>query len=456
MKKERIFAGLGLAALIIAVSFVLAGCENPAGDDGGYSIVTERYVTVPVSSLISAAQSAKLSRAVEDSDSYLLASSGIDEDNEIHYYLYYLGYVKSVPIAYKEAYRYNGTTSITITFEKNWVTEETITESTTKTKENTTSVNASATVTAGIEASAGVLFASVKTSLSASTTLGTEYLSTVSVSNTLETAKAKAEGETQSISATIGEHGEEPGTYRYSLFGVTDVYCLFAVDPESREVLSTEYTTCARASTYAWGIDFDPDEIPAFGKTGEGDLLEIPEIDFNTVDAPTDILEGMPEPPPPATVDDEVTINIGQIVGGATRAGGGDDDINSQSGRHTDWEFEVRSMNLINQRTDGTYDTLEISFLYTVKEGQSNWTELQVNKVHQVNFGSYKALELRTPTNEKRAGTINGEQHGWVSAGSWSNGLLNSLSLKIDDSGDDRNNIGFNPNLTIRFVKKNN
>jgi predicted small secreted protein len=48
MKKQRIFTGLGLAALILAASLSLAGCENPAGDDPGYSIVTGRYETVPV------------------------------------------------------------------------------------------------------------------------------------------------------------------------------------------------------------------------------------------------------------------------------------------------------------------------------------------------------------------------------------------------------------------------
>jgi hypothetical protein len=455
MKKQRIFTGLGLAVLIMAVSFALAGCKNPASDNGtgGQNIVTKRYTTVPVRSMT------RTNRTVGDSDSHVLVSSGIGGDDGIHYYLYYLGYVQSVPIAYKTQYYYNGSTPITITFQKDWVNEETITESTTQTKEKTTTVNASATVTAGVEAEAGVLFAKAKATASLSATLGTEYASAVSVSDTLETAQTKANGESESISATIGDHGEAPGTYRYALFGVTDVYCTFAVNPTTRTVHSIKYTTCARESTYAWGLDFDASEIATFGKTGGGDLLEIPEIDFTKVGAPTDILEGEPEPPPPpppATINAEVTINIGRIIGGATNDGG-DNGVNTQNGRHTDWEFEVKSMRLINERTDGTYDNLEISFLYTVKEGQSNWTVLKIDKVHTVPFGDNKALELRTPTTEKRTGTINGEQHDWVSAGSWSNGLLNSLSIKIDDNAtDDRNYIGFDPTLTIRFVKKNN
>jgi hypothetical protein len=455
MKKQRIFTGLGLATLIMAASLSLAGCENPAGENPtGNSIDTERYATVPVRSIRSAAQSAK--SVVGDSDSYVLAASGIGEDDGVHYYLYYLGYVKNVPIAYKTAYRYDGTTPIDITFQKDWVTEETITQSTTKTKEQTTTVNASATVEAGVEAEAGIVFAKVKTSLSIATTFGTEVTIAASTSNTLETAQTKANGESESISATIGEHGEAPGTYRYALFGLTDVYCTFAVDPDTREILSINYTTCARASTYAWGIDFDPNEIAEFGKTGGDDLLEIPEIDFTDIDAPTDVLEGAPKPPPPDTVDGEVTLYIDSIIGGAEKTKG-DNDVGTQDGSHTDWEFEIQSMALKNQRTDGTYDTLEIHFVYTVKEGKSNWTVLTIDKTHAVDFGSHKALELRPPITEKRTGTINGKQHGFVHAGSWSNGLLNQLYLKIDSSaGDDRNNIGFRPTLTVRFVKKNN
>jgi hypothetical protein len=455
MKKQRIFTGLGLAALIMAASLSLAGCENPAGDDSGSSIVTERYATVPVRSISripSAAQSAQ-------SSPYVLASSGIGKDDEnknVYYYLYYLGYVKSVPIAYKTAYQYNGITPITITFQKDWVTEETITQSTTKTKEQTTAVNAGTTIEAGVEAKAGAIFTEVKAWASVAATFGTEFSNSVSTSNTLETAQTKASGESESISATIGEHGEEPGTYRYALFGLTDVYCLFAVDPETHNIINIDYTTCARESTYAWGIDFDPSAIAVFGKTGGGALIEIPDIDFADVEEPTNILDGPPEPPPPETVNDEVTLDIGQIIGNATRTSGGDDDVNSKDGRKTNWEFEITSMALRNQRTDGTYDSLEINFVYTVKEGQSNWTVLTINNTHLVDFGSYKALELRDPITEKRTGSISGERHDWVYQGPWSNGLLNYLYLKIDDSGNDRDNIGFRPCLTVRFVKKNN
>jgi hypothetical protein len=457
MKKERIFTGLGLAALIIAASVSLAGCESPAGDPivPGASIVTERYTTVPVRSLISAKQSVQSSRAVGGSDPYVLAYSGIGEDDGIHYYLYYLGYVKNVPIAYKTPYRYDGTTPITVTFEKSLVNEETITESTTQTKEKTTSVNASATATVGVEAEAGIIVAKVKTSASFSTTVGTEVVNAISTSNTFETAKTKVSGESESISATIGEHGEAPGAYRYALFGLTDVYCTFAVDPETREIISINYTTCARASAYAWGIDFDPNEIPVFGKTGSGDLLGIPDIDFTDIDAPTDTLEGLPKPPPPETVDAEVRIDFGNIIGDATSVSG-DNNVNSKNGRHTNWEFEIQSMALINPRTDGTYDTLEIRFVYTVTEGEGD-TVLRITKTKLENFASHKAVELRDPTTVKREGRIDDEFHGWKYYGPWSNGLLNYLYVKVDDSaGNDSNHIGFHPDITVRFVKKNN
>jgi hypothetical protein len=277
-----------MAALALVFGMVLDGCDNGSGSGEPETQPVEilRYETVPVSSRGSGQESS------------VLANLARSADSTTYYYLYYLGYVTNVPVAYKTAYYYNGTTPITITFEKNWVTEDTITQSTTKTKEETTTWNWGGTVTVGVEAEAGAIFAKAKVTGSVSASASYELAQALSTSNTLETARMKAEGESESISATIGDHGEAPGTYRYALFGTTDVYCLFEVDPATRAIRGIQYETCARESSYAWGIDFDPAAIPKFGKTGGGDLLEIPDIDFTTVAAPTDTLEGPPAPPP--------------------------------------------------------------------------------------------------------------------------------------------------------------
>jgi hypothetical protein len=145
MKKRCIFVGLGLAALIMAAGWALAGCAMDSGDDpdGGNNQETVRYTTHPVSSLVSSRA------AVGEGKSYVLVNSVKSANNSTWYYLYYLGYVEDAPIAYKTAYYYGGTTPITITFEKSWVNEETITESTTKSKEKTTTLNTSVTATVG-------------------------------------------------------------------------------------------------------------------------------------------------------------------------------------------------------------------------------------------------------------------------------------------------------------------
>jgi hypothetical protein len=161
--------------------------------------------------------------------------------------------------------------------------------------------NVDTSVTAGVEMSSEVgaaPFASVSMKVSLSTTIGSGYAETISTSNTYETSKTKIEGETESISATIGEHDESKGIYRYALFGTTDVYCLFTVDPSSREIQAIEVKNLAREPSYAWGIDYHG-VGGSFGKTGTGDLFEVPDIDFSEIEAPTDMLEAPPEPPPP-------------------------------------------------------------------------------------------------------------------------------------------------------------
>jgi hypothetical protein len=281
-----------MLALLLAFGLLLAGCDigaNSNSDTGGNTFSLKRYETVPVPSPNSG-------RAVEGSDAAcVLVNSGYKES--AWYYLYYLGYVKNVPIAYKTQYVYEGIIPLTITVEKNWVNEETITQSTTKTREHTTTTSVSGSVEVGVEAEAGAIFAKAKVTAKLSTTVGGEWANTVSTADTLETATAKAEGESESISATIGDHEEPAGTYRYTLFGVTDVYVLFKVNAGTREIEKAAFTTCARESSYAWGIDFDPSAV--FGKSGPGDLFKIPYIDFSEAEAPTEELEDAIEPPQP-------------------------------------------------------------------------------------------------------------------------------------------------------------
>jgi hypothetical protein len=90
--------------------------------------------------------------------------------------------------------------------------------------------------------------------------------------------------ESFSISTTIGDKGELPGRYRYSLFATTDVYYALKLNRIRAKV--DEFTVvCARPDP-SWGVDYEPDPEGDFGKTADGDLLEIPELDYNSLPGP--------------------------------------------------------------------------------------------------------------------------------------------------------------------------
>jgi hypothetical protein len=400
---------------------------------------------------------------VGEGKSYILANSGKTHDGATDYYLYYLGYVSSVPVAYRTAYYYNGTTPITITFEKNWVTEESITQSTTKTREQTTTINASGTVTVGTEVEAGAIFAKATVSASISATVGGEWATAISTSDTFETAKTKAEGESESISATIGEKGEVPGTYRYALFGTTDIYCLYAVDPDTREVRSIEYVSCTRETSYAWGIDFDPAAIPTFGKTGGGDMLEIPEIDFTEVDAPTDIMEGPPEPPPPETKVTPITWSTGIERGtgpNCISSSGTDGEIGTNKDSAITWTFAVSDVELINNRGDGTYTDLRARFVYTVAENKGDYTVLRIDRTLTKSLASYRAKALKADGDvltASHSGTIHGNVVDKVQyVRNVSYGLVRRLDLLVDgpNKGDDYL-FYFDATLALEIIEDN-
>jgi hypothetical protein len=446
MKMKKPFRKLAWAVLGLVLAFT--ACDNPAGPgDDDLPISQLRYETVPYNS-------AGFGKSAAGDEPYVFVSSGKAHDESVDYYLYYMGYIKSVPVAYKTAYEYNGTTPITITYEKSWITEEAIMESMTTAKEKTWNMDTDITAGVEINAGAGVApFASVSVTASLSTTISSGYAETISTSNTYETSKTKIEGETESISTTIGEHGESAGRYRYALFGTTDVYCLFTVDPESRETLSIDVKNTARVASYVWGIDYD--ESGGFGKTGTGGLFEVPDIDFSEIESPTNLLEAPPEPPPPETIQTSFSAWTGIKQTGATRSDGSDDDIGSDSGKDTGWSLEVNTIRLINQRSDGTYSDVSMNFVYTVKEKKSNWTELRMGVSHTFSLADRKVIELAGPTTSTREGSVRGENHSLMNLGAWNDGVIRSVFGQIDGKGSDKNHLRFDALICLEFIEKN-
>ena len=358
MKKWFIFG------IILVFTFLIFGCKNPT--DGNF--VISRYTTVPYGSLNRAA----------GSEPYVLAY--MCKDSKYYYYIYYLGYVQNVPVVYKETYRYEGITPITFSYEKTESITDTVTESLTKATENTitSTVGVSIAVKSGVEASVpGINKVSLETTVTGSVEAG--YLHTTLTSNTLDTAIAKMAGETQTLSVTVGNNYEPTGRYRYALFSTTDVYCTYKVDKDSREIITQDVIYIADPDTYSWGIDYEPDMNGKFGKTGGGELLTIPAINFTTAPVPVDvILDGStteaPEAPPNTSWTDTRT---------NTRT------VNDSTTNITTDLYNTGSwFNLSKLKTEG-YKNFKIKIDFQAMEIDDGWVNVYVVKGNNTKYTAF-------------------------------------------------------------------
>jgi hypothetical protein len=215
-----------------------------------------------------------------------------------------MGYVKTAPIAYETAVNYTrDMPNITFAVESTESFAESYSQSMTDTRTNTWEVSGGLTVTAGVEAEAGVLFAKAKVTASASVSINAGYGGTTSTEIAKTVAQEKVNSTSRSMSFTVGEKGEPEGKYRFALFGTNDVYCLLEVNPNSYSIINAQVYNCARPDTTAWGIDYTSFDA-TFGKTGGGEKFKIPAVTYTAADEPSEVIgDGSePEPPPPEPV----------------------------------------------------------------------------------------------------------------------------------------------------------
>jgi hypothetical protein len=119
---------------------------------------------------------------------------------------------------------------------------------------------------------------------------------TRSISNTFETANTRAFEEREAYRFTIGNNNEQPGLYRFSLFGITDVY--YVLTTTHQRVFVEEYFAVLARPNMRWGIDFDPDiDTGNFGKTGIGELLQTPSLVLSALPTPVEQLAEGAVPP---------------------------------------------------------------------------------------------------------------------------------------------------------------
>ena len=135
----------------------------------------------------------------------------------------------------------------------------------------------------------------------------------------------------------------------------------------------------------------------------------------------------------------------------------GDWDISSQSGRSTLWWLEVKveaDPNSYNQ-SRRAYSHIKLTYSYKVKENYKDWSTLRLHGTKRIDLGAW-FVSLEGVIIDDLEGKINGKNHDWnnVSISNAANRLVRALSIRIDGSGNDDNNIGFNASLNLKYVER--
>ena len=210
-----------------------------------------------------------------------------------NWYIIYLGRIDNVPIGNPDtATSYNGITPVTISLAQGAINSTAVSTSV-STAINETTV--SKTVNAGLTiftmnahvgfswfgVNVGVQSA-VQNSIAKSTT------KELSIESTETTAVAKSESTTHTVSYTIGNKGEPVGRYRIMLFASADVYLSVQLNEDNSALITDpEISVCARAASYNYQLDFDPNTTGDFVRTGGGGMLPDPnDFDFTTLPLP--------------------------------------------------------------------------------------------------------------------------------------------------------------------------
>ena len=191
---------------------------------------------------------------------------------------------KRIPLLYQQAVYYNGVTPITVGYSKSESVETTVTRGLEKATTESVETSNTLGLTVGVAATVGFGGSGVTVSTEIETSVTEALGRSVSTSNTFETTEGLVAGETFSTEATIGTNNEPVGMYRYALFSSTDIFYNVKYDRTTKTIVAISISLCARPTTY-WGIDYDPElgGSTAYGKTGEGPKLKIPEFDLNNM-----------------------------------------------------------------------------------------------------------------------------------------------------------------------------
>lgn len=213
-------------------------------------------------------------------------------DGAFDYYYLYLGKVDFVPISSEGTKYYNGQTPISLSYSSATVTEQHIEEQNSLCITNTTQSQITSrhetSVKSSTEIGASFMVASVKQSLEIGYTYAKESQQQHGYSNsttkTYTSFRSWQQTNSETISYTIGGHGERAGFYRYALFTTCDMYVTIVKD-KMDGIYYYEFSSFARPDTFFTAIDYSPTNTFA-ARDGIVKLEFVSDI-IDTLPAPT-------------------------------------------------------------------------------------------------------------------------------------------------------------------------
>ena len=252
--KKRVFWLLTIICCLTLVLGILVSCNSDEDDlQNNHMAEDPKHIVITNNSVVNTTRyMTTSSQNVKPVKSY--------SDGTYNYLHFYLGNAENVPISYEIPYHYSG---IDAEFEHSMVeVSRNMISSTSETCiENTTSEKHSAHVNIGGEFDAfNVIEFNVQFGWKG------EWTSSHSVSTT-DTQTTASEWVTEH-STTVRYSFDDScqnGYYRYTLFGVCDIYAVIAYQLDTGTIYK-DYVVCARPGSYYYGIDysetshFDADE----------------------------------------------------------------------------------------------------------------------------------------------------------------------------------------------------
>jgi hypothetical protein len=141
-------------------------------------------------------------------------------------------------------------------------------------------------------------------------------------------------------------------------------------------------------------------------------------------------------------------IEEGLISGGAINIGKGDADIGAADGKNTHWTVKV-DLAQNGKNVDAT-------FVYTVKEGGDDNSELQLTKTVTIPMNR-DIVRLENPMTQTKSGVINTTtpdyKEVYVGNSDGNEDILLRLSIRVDGAGADTNHIGIKTDVKVYFTE---